>query len=242
MIFREFVDEVREYRDAHVVRGSVREFRADPAQSWPISRRGNLVMAQDTAVELGHPRYESAAFILCTDDVSQVTDGRISLIGPDVNEPGEPKRPLGKIVLVGMRDWNEETLYERYQELDLVRFETALVGYMLRATPQNQREWSRVSHAALKEGFSLRTLGSVLYGQYRQKAFVDAVEMIFVTSSPQDVKKLQPLAEKSSKVMGAMNKMFTELELDCASCEYFDVCEEVMELRALRNQRQEQRA
>lgn len=239
-VFRDYVDELRLFIEARASSGYCRQFSVDSDVYWPCGKRENLVFAQDTAVELGHPLSESTAFILPSDDTTQISDGRITIIGPDLHKAISKKLPFAKIVLIGMQDSDEDTFYERYSELDMVRYQTALQGYMLRGTSQSMKEWSRVSKHAIEQGFSLQTLGSVLAGKYKEKTYVDAVELLFVTSSSEDIRVLQPLGEKVTKVIGAMNKMLRELSFDCDTCEYFDVCKEVMELRSMRNKQVQQ--
>jgi CO dehydrogenase/acetyl-CoA synthase beta subunit len=78
---------------------------------------------------------------------------------------------------------NAENIYDRYREMDHLRYDISLKGYMMRAVSQYMREWSRISKEAINKGFSLFTLGGALIDKYRKLNYIDAVEIIFVTSS-----------------------------------------------------------
>jgi CO dehydrogenase/acetyl-CoA synthase beta subunit len=194
-----------------------------------------VVLSQDMAVELGNPREESSSCLIWVEDPGRVRDGVITMIGPVLAECAGKSVPFGKIVIIGGTGFNEENSYDRYREMDGVRYEMDLKGYMMRAVSQHRREWSRVSREALEKGFSLETLGGALIDAYRQKEYIRAVEVVFVTSSRDDVLGLAPIADGAMKIISAMNKMFEELEFDCTTCENTEVCSEVDELRKMRD-------
>ncbi len=234
-LFEEIIGELGSFREA-VQRGSTfRAYRAAPGSAWPQSERGSIVMKSETAVELGSPKDESVSFLVWTEDASLVKDGVISLIGPDLAESAVHSLPFGKAVILGVNGFTEENCYERHREIELLRFDVNLEGYMMRAVSQHMREWSRISTEALAKGFSLKIMGGVLIEMYRSLDYVHAAEILFITSSSEDVRKLRGLGERSNKIIGAMNKMAVELALDCSTCEYNEVCAQVAGLRSLRD-------
>jgi CO dehydrogenase/acetyl-CoA synthase beta subunit len=110
---------------------------------------------------------------------------------------------------------------------------------MIRAVSQYQREWSRISNEALGNAFSFDILGSALREEYLKKSFVHAVEFLFVTSSGEDVSQLQEITKNVGRTISALNKMLNEIDPDCDECEYNDVCDEVGELKGMRNSRKD---
>jgi len=107
----------------------------------------------------------------------------------------------------------------------------------MRTASQYQREWSRVSKTRCKR-FSFEILGSALRNEYLKKDFVKSVEFLFVTSSTEDVHELKEITKNVSRTINAMDKMLNEIESDCDQCEYNDVCDEVNELKKMRNVRE----
>ena len=212
------------------------EYRHSAPAGWPRGMGKSVVLSQDTAVELGNPRVESCSFLVWDDDPGRVRDGAITLIGPELSECDGKSMPFGKVVIAGVSGFTAENSYDRYREMDLVRYDLDLRGYMLRAASQYQREWSRVSHEALREGFSFQVLGGALIDALKKTGYVEAVEVIFITSSPEDVRSLRPISEGAHKIIGAMTKMIDELDYDCGSCSYNDVCSDVADLRSMRQQ------
>jgi CO dehydrogenase/acetyl-CoA synthase beta subunit len=203
--------------------------------TWPAGERGNIVLQNDTAVELGNPRDESASFLLWTDDGDLVHDGMFTCIGPEISSYSPSRLPLGKAVILAVTGFTEDNCYERYREIELIRYDLNLRGYMLRAVSQHMREWSRISRQAMEDGFSLEILASVLMERYRRLDYVIAVEILFVTSSPEDVRSLRHMGEGAMRLIGAMNKMARELSFDCGTCDYTDICAEIEGLRSMRN-------
>ena len=212
-----------------------REFKIAVSPDWPAAGKGNVVLGPDTAIELGNPRDESASYMLWSDSADKINDGRITLIGPDLDESENKNLPFGKVVLLGLSGINEDNCYERHRELEIVRYDLNLTGYMMRAVSQYGREWSRVSREAVEKGFNFKILGSALAELYLKIDFVKSVEILFVTSSPEDVRELAISGNRASRLIGALNKMASEMSFECGSCDFVDVCSEVEDLRNIRN-------
>lgn len=216
-------------------KGTVSTFHhQDNTSSWPVSENRNLVLGQDTAVELGNPRDASTACLFWLNDPFQIEHGRISVVGPDLPKLKGKRSPFAKIVIVRGEDFAEDNCYQRYRAMEQVRYDIHLKGYMMRGVSQYQREWSRISREALDKGFTFQILGGALIDKMSQLPFVRSVEVIFITSSREDVMEIKSVSEGVTKIVGAMNKMATELSLDCDTCEYAEVCEDVSELRSMR--------
>ena len=218
-----------------------RQMELPATPSWPQGGANNIVMNDEMGLELGNPRDESVACILWSEDPALVRDGAFTLIGPDFPESDQTHLPFGKVVLVGVDGFNDENAYERYSELDLLRFDIDLRGFMLKAASQHQREWCRISREALSGGFSSRDVVVELMKLFRTRPYVRSVEVLFVTASPEAVRSLREIVQPAVRVVEAMNKMMEELELDCDECEYIDVCDEAEELRGMKKRAMLQR-
>ncbi|MCD6569963.1 MAG: hypothetical protein J7L53_04605, partial [Deltaproteobacteria bacterium] len=234
-LFDKAIKDIRVYMQGKSDEGRVCEIQHTSINAgWPSGGGRNIVLSEDVGVELGNPREESVSFVVWTESPKEVKDGIISLIGPDLQISKGKSLPFGKVVIAGGKGFNEENSYDRYREMESIRYDVDLKGYMLRAVSQYQREWSRVSKEALREGFSLNVLGGALIDKFKENDYIDAVEVIFVTSSREDVKELKDIAKGVGRVVGAMNKMIEETSFDCKTCEYKDVCSEFTDLRKIR--------
>jgi len=201
---------------------------------WPTAGQRNLVIGRDIAVELGHPDDASVAFIVWGASPGVRRGGRIYRVGPDLPASQGQRRPFGKVVMIRGSGFDADNTYARYRQLEAVRYAIDLKGYMMRAVSQANREWSRVSQTALEKGFSFGVLGGALIAAFTAIEWVDRADVLFVTSSRADVMDLQPLAERVRQVTAAMNKMSEEMNFDCESCSYAEVCGDVAGLRAMR--------
>jgi hypothetical protein len=217
--------------------GPCREFpRLDPVP-WPPAGPRDIVLQPDLALELGHPETASLCFLAWSSDRCLIHDGRITLIGPDMSEAPACRWPLAKIVLAWVAPADDAAAYERYRAMDLARFEPSLKGYMLRATSQYLREWSRISRQALRNGLNFQILGSALIASLHAIPGVRGVELIFVTRSAEAVQALRPIGVTAARMIQAMNKMLSEHPADCRNCEFQDVCARAADLQALADRR-----
>jgi CO dehydrogenase/acetyl-CoA synthase beta subunit len=230
-MFDKHFEEIKSFLKRKQDEGKVSEFFHTGKISWPMDKNRNLVMAQDTAVELGNPKDASLAFLLWINDPGKLENGKITVIGPDLPKLSGKQASFGKIVMVAGDDFNEDNSFDRYREMELLRYDVPLKGYMMRAVSQYQREWSRVSKEAIDKGFSFKILGGALIDKFLELKYVRAVEVFFITSSREDVLELCSTADEAVKIIGAMNKMAADLSFDCDTCEYNEVCDDVSELR-----------
>jgi len=210
----------------------------DDVAIWPECDRGAIVLKPDTGTELGGPSTESLSLLLWDKNSSDITDNQISLIGPDIAIRPDPF-PFARIVLVEIKDSDEENIYERYREMNLARFDLNLSGYMVKALPDQMREWSRISIDSLDDGCSLFMLGKAFIAMLKKFEYVVSVEVIYVTSSAEDLKELALHGEKAGRYINAMTKMSECMDFDCSGCDFLDICGDVSSLQAMRKKMQE---
>lgn len=237
-LFEETLANIRTY-----IEGKNSRSRAIKEQKnvWPSGKGRNVVLSEDMALELGNPQMNSVSCLVWTQTPGLIQDGKIHLIGPDISESSGKSLPFGKVVLAQVSGFDEETTYDKYKELEAVRYALDLKGYMIRAVSQYQREWSRISKEAVQNGFSFDVLAEALRNEYVKKDYIHAVEFLFVTSSAGDVGELQDITKNVGRKISALNKMLSELDSDCDECEYNDVCDEVEELKGMKKSRDEKR-
>jgi len=232
--FDGLIKEIREIIEHENREGQIRTFLERDVISWASAGKRNIVLKPDLGVELGNPSDESVSFLVWTNNLDLVQDGVITLDGPDISECKNRHMPFGKIMLIGGKGFNEENCSERCREMELLRFDLSLEGYMIRAVSQYMREWSRVSQKAVAARFSFSILGGALIKLYKSLEYIDSVEVFFVSSSPEAVRRIRGFGAQVMRYIGAKRKLSEPHLLDCDSCEYRDVCDDVSELRAMR--------
>src|SRR3989338_1619834 len=124
----------------------------------------------------------SPAFeLIITKDSAGIEDGKISLLGPDIDELTQEKKsmPLGIKVEVSGRKMQKD--FEPILERQLHRFFNYCMGVM--HIGQRDMNWIRVSKDAYAKGLRVKHLGIVLHAMIHQEfgAIVDKVQVTLFT-------------------------------------------------------------
>jgi len=227
-LFDQPLNEIRAYIDGKYRDGLARELPFTPV--IPRADSTQVILSEDTGLELGNPGMASRSLLLW-DSGDGLADGRITLVGPDFPESDSASLPFAQVLIVG-GDFSDE--YDCYRDLRDATYNIRLRGFMTRVFPGRQSIWCRVSKEALAGGFSAQILGSSLIQALKQLDFVRGAEVLMVTSSKGDVDELAGPADKVLDIVEALIKMYEEMNFDCEECEYVEVCDEVVELRQIR--------
>ncbi len=225
-LFDKALSELAGYLALKQVGGGLRELQV-PDRAWPVNN--SPVLREETAVQLGGGGAASL-FLLLWDSNQDGTGDRICLLGPDI-EPGIATLPLGVVIVV---KGDFEAAYDSYRELRSAVYDTRPEGLSIHIRPDRGQIWCRVSHTAMQEGFTLGAYGALLVERIRQVEPVRGVEVLFVTRSADDVAELGSVSTQAQSIIEAMVKMYEEMNFDCETCDYSPVCDEVVELRAMR--------
>lgn len=248
-IFDEYIEQTSAYVEEMYAQGrQVRELFCPTELSAPLSFKvgpgasSGLVMKSDTFLELGSPTVGSCAFALYTEQVSLIQDGRVRLIGPDIQESPSAILPFGQIILAG----GEALVEADFQDLVESQYVgDQIEGFMVKSTPG--RIWSRVSNDVAQKGFSFESLGMALMRLIKaQIPNVSAVEILFITTTKADLQPLNSIETAVSKIAHAIKeRRWKERGIDisdcafgghCGSCADKSVCDEVKKLAHTRNQ------
>jgi len=213
---------------------------SDNIQRTPNHPSSPLILKENTAVELGGPQTAGSTFMIWTEDVSLISNGRITLVGGDIAEASGGTLPLGQVTLVG-----GPTITKEIQpRLEREQYAAERVpGYMVRST--GGRIWSRVSFQALDDGLSLSSLGATIIAHLRDKLpAVTAAEIIFITSSIDDVQNLERIGAQVRKLSHDLRRerlretadgqYICENEISCEACTDNEVCSEIREILVIR--------
>jgi CO dehydrogenase/acetyl-CoA synthase beta subunit len=202
----------------------------------------NLILRSDTFLELGNPEVGSASFLLWTDDPSLVKSGRVTVIGPDVPESEGASLPFGQVIIAGGKKLggDKHEMLERTQYVS-----DQIEGYMLKS--MSRQTWSRISKDAAAKGFSLETLGKALMAIVKTSVTeVESIEIIFVTTSKEDLQPLEELGEQVREISKNVTKEIWKSKgydiecfspYNCNNCPDSAVCDEIKEMVNVRKQK-----
>ena len=227
-LFDQPLMEIRKYIERKYADGRAREL---PFTSvLPYADSTQVIRSDDTGLELGDPGTTSLALLLWSSE-NDVVDGRITLVGPDFPEATSSKLPFAQVIIVGGKFSDE---YDCYRDLRDATYNIRMRGFMSRVLPGRQSIWCRISKEALAARFNAQILGSSLIQSVKELEFVSNAEVLLVTSSKDEVEELATPSDMILDIVEALIKMYEEMNFDCDSCDYVEVCDSVLELKLIR--------
>jgi acetyl-CoA synthase len=165
---------------------------------------GERVRKENLYVEFGG-KYSTAFELLRARPMDEVEDGKIELIGPDIDQaPQGGAMPLG--VLIDVAGRNLKADFEPVLERRIHHFISCINGVM--HIGQRDIPWVRISKEAYEKGFRLRHYGEVLVAKFKEDfgALVDKVQVKIVTDQAQVEALLKEAREiyrqRDERVMG----------------------------------------
>lgn len=240
-----FLDEIRNFLKNIENRSTLyKEFKCDPEkllEDLPIKvgvgAGENIILKEDTFVELGSPQTASCAFIVLINFPNLMEDGKITLIGPDIQELNGEALDFGQLILIGGANITDE----HYKSLERAQFiGDQIEGFMIRTVPQ--KLWYRISKSVAKKGFSFEILGRALMYIFKSKfPLIEKMEIIFITSNKEDVQTLDQIAQKVRKKYSELfrKEMLAKIEKirsdcdnpwECESCPDKPTCDEIEDM------------
>jgi len=183
---------------------------------------GERVRKEDTWAEAGGQRSTAFEFVR-TLDAAEVTDGKIEVVGPELDELEAGTRiPLGIVVDVAGRKMQSdfEPVIER-QFHHLMNFAEGVLH-------MGQREliWIRISQAAKDKGFKFHHLGDILHAKILDEfdAIVDKVQVTIYTEQAK-VEEMLEIAkktyEKRDERMAQLTDDTADVFYSCSLCQSF---------------------
>jgi len=156
-------------------------------------------------------------------DMDDVEDGKITVVGPDINELSEgSNHPMGIVVEVAGRKMQKD--FEPVLERQIHHFINGCEG--VQHVGQRDIAWIRMSKGAVAKGFRLRHLGDVLHARMHQdfSAIMDKLQVTIYTE-PEKVKELLDKAravyrERNERAAGLTDES-VDLYYSCTLCQAF---------------------
>jgi CO dehydrogenase/acetyl-CoA synthase beta subunit len=195
-----------------------------------------IVMASETAVELGAPDHLSLNAVLWTEKAVPAADGHFSLLGRELGE-AEPKSDYAQLVVLRTAKGVEPDPFRLESIQFLIR---SVPGLMSRAVPG--KLWIRVSRLAIVQGLDFALVAAALQRAYqRDLAGIESVHSVFITGDRDVIQSLAPLALQAQAIAGTHRKLvlgadgdYQCAELSCADCENKNVCDEIRKIAVIR--------
>jgi acetyl-CoA synthase len=186
------------------------------------SFEGETIRKDEMFVEFGGGRTPAFELVQMVQE-GEITDGKVTLLGPDLDELTEGgKLPLGIIVKIFGRKMQED--FESVLERRIHYFIN--YGEGLWHVAQRDLCWLRISKEARTKGFNLRHLGEILVAKFKNDfpAIVDRVEVILLTDR-EKVEQMLTVARDRYKARDARLKGLTDEVVDvlysCTLCQSF---------------------
>lgn len=183
---------------------------------------GERVRKDDTYLEMGGQRTTAFEWLRMR-DMADVEDGRIEVVGPEIDDVEEGSQlPLGIVVDVAGRKMQEDF------EPVLERQFHHLINYAEGVLHIGQRDlnWIRISKAAKEKGFKIEHLGAILHAKLHDDfgQIVDKVQVTIYTE--QD--KVEEWLEKARESYARRDERLADLTDDtvdvfysCSLCQSF---------------------
>lgn len=183
---------------------------------------GERVRKENTYIEFGGNVTEAIEFLHMADS-SEVEDGKIEVFGPEIDDvPEGSSLPLGIEVLVYGRKMQSD--FEPVMERQIHYF----INYATGIFHMGQRDisWIRFSKDAVKAGFKIRHLGTIIHAKMHSTFgnIMDKIQ-IKIFTNPEDVTLLKQKAKGVFKLRDERLKNLTDETVDlfysCSLCQSF---------------------
>ncbi|MGE5308208.1 MAG: acetyl-CoA decarbonylase/synthase complex subunit alpha/beta [Deltaproteobacteria bacterium] len=161
---------------------------------------------------------------LTTKPLDEVTDGKVELIGKDIDslKENEKTMPLAIIVEVAGRKMQKD--FEPILERQIHRFVNYAQGVM--HIGQRDMNWIRISREAYAKGFRLKHIGTVLHAMLHQEfsAIVDKVQVKIYTGKADVVQllaKATKVYDERDERLAGMTDEAVDTFYSCSLCQSF---------------------
>ena len=134
-LFDKPLEDIRSYIETKQAQGRARILPFTPV--IPHADSPQIILSEDTGLELGNPGVASRSLLLWDVD-DGVVDNRIVLVGPDFPEAGTPSLPFAMVIVAG-GEFSDE--YDCYRDLRDAIYGLRLRGFMTRIFPGRQSIW-----------------------------------------------------------------------------------------------------
>lgn len=190
--------------------------------AYAAAFEGERVRKENLFVEFGGK--SSLAFeYLTTVDIDSIEDGKVEIIGTDIDQLKDAKAmTLGIVIEVAGRKMLKD--FEPILERQVHRFVNYAQGIM--HIGQRDMNWIRISQDAFKKGFRLKHIGVILHAMLHQEfsAIVDKIQVKLYTKK-EDLEKLlvnvRKVYDQRDERLSGMTDESVDTFYSCKLCQSF---------------------
>ncbi|MFX1480252.1 MAG: hypothetical protein ACFFCI_19235 [Promethearchaeota archaeon] len=195
-----------------------------------LDQNKEIILHEETQIELGGMNKNSFSLILPIEDLSIIKDGSITLLGPEINQVASSDVDFGLFALIGIDDISEK----EYSDLRTLNFlSNGIEGFSIRTVPR--RFWCRISKNVFTKNFSFEFLGNAIIYLYKQKfkEIIRKIEIIIICSYPDSIDKFIKITsdisnrfreELRAKVDEWRKRIDCDYDWGCEICPYQEEC------------------
>ena len=183
---------------------------------------GERVRKEDMHVQFGG-KYTDAFELLRMKPADEIEDGKIEVVGPEVDEMKEGEAyPLAITVDVAGREFQED--FESVLERRIHEFISCAHGIFHMG--QRAIVWARISKEAFSKGFKIKDFGEILIAKFHEEftKIVDRVQVTLYTDKDK-VAELMPVAKQAysdrDDKVGSMTDEDVEEYYSCTLCQSY---------------------
>jgi acetyl-CoA synthase len=196
--------------------------KVDVPVAFGAAFEGERVRKENMYAEFGGNKSEAVEFLHMA-DASEVEDGKVEVFGPEVDDVKEGSAiPLGVEAIVTGRKMQSD--FEPVMERQIHYFTNYASGIF----HMGQRDivWMRFSKDAVRNGFKIKHLGTVLHAKMHTDFgnIMDKIQIKIYTNL-EDVLELKKRAKETFKVrderLGALNDESVDTYYSCTLCQSF---------------------
>ena len=184
---------------------------------------GEIIRRKDMQVEFDGSRVDCAELVM-TCDATEITDHKITVVGPEVDEMElGSKNSIAYVVKVAGK--NMQSDFEPVIERKFHNYINCIEGVY--HTGQRDMQRIRISIDAFNAGFKIKHIGEVLYSQVKNEfdAVVDKCEVVIYTD-PAECTRIRhevavPLFNKRDDRLATLTDEAVDVYYSCILCQAF---------------------
>ena len=191
--------------------------------SYAAAFEGERVRKEQLYVEFGGKASKAIEY-LKTEDSGKVEDGKVELIGSDIDNLEDNKKSMSLAIIVEVSGRKMQKDFEPILERQIHRFINYAMGVM--HIGQRDMIWIRISQDTFSKGFRLKHIGVILHAMLHREysAIVDKVQVKIYTKQS-DVDKLIKESQKAFNERDERLSGLTDESVDtfysCTLCQSF---------------------